>query len=285
MAGLSWNALMGLVSFSAAPESAIDVFDVNDVFRTDGCSFAKPQFCSVLQSLFQVSGVRRNEIRAGGTPRFGRRDFVWQGGRDLVLRYQKTNVFGLSADFAEDVTKSNWGFEFTWESGAYLGDHNEFSGLSEVDLYNLTVSVDRPTFVNFLNANRTFFINTQWFFQYVSGYREGFTSNGPFNVLAVLAINTGYWDDRLLPSTTFVYDFPSNSGATILQLQYRYSAVFSVTVGLAAFMGREQTRPMALNGNSLSNRTARGAYNAYVENGLSAIRDRDEIFLRIRYTF
>jgi hypothetical protein len=29
----------------------------------------------------------------------------------------------------------------------------------------------------------------------------------------------------------------------------------------------------------------RGAYKSFVENGLSAVRERDEIFMRIRYTF
>jgi hypothetical protein len=35
----------------------------------------------------------------------------------------------------------------------------------------------------------------------------------------------------------------------------------------------------------LSNRVGRHAYRDFVENGLSAVRDRDEMFLRIRYTF
>jgi hypothetical protein len=154
-----------------------------------------------------------------------------------------------------------------------------------VDRYNLTISVDRPTFINFLNQNRTFFINTQWFLQYVDGYRDSFPSNGPFNVLAVLAINTGYFDDRMLPSMSMVYDFGSNSGAWLPQVTYRYSSNFSVTVGAAAFFGREEARPMAISPTSLANRTARHAYKDFVENGLSAVRDRDEIFLRVRYTF
>ena len=66
---------------------------------------------------------------------------------------------------------------------------------------------------------------------------------------------------------------------------YRYSATFSVTFGLAAFAGREEGRPMAISPTSLSNRTGRYAYKDLVENGLSAVRDRDEIFLRVRYTF
>ena len=194
-------------------------------------------------------------------------------------------MLGFSADFAEDVTKSNWGLEFTWEDDVFEGNNNASLGYEPVNRYNLTISVDRPTFVNFLNANRTFFINTQWFFQYIEGYRSGFTNNGPFNVLAVLTINTGYFEDRLQPALTLVYDFDSNSAAVIPQVTYRFSSNFSAMVGLAVFEGRQEPRVMALEPTVVAGRTGRHAYNDFVENGLSAVRDRDEMFLRIRYTF
>jgi hypothetical protein len=285
MAALSWNALMGFVAFSAAPEVDISTFDVFDVMRTDGCSFRKVQFCGAVQSLWQVTGVRRNDVKAGGNGTFGRRDFVWHGGRDLLLRYQKYNVLGFSMDFAEDATKSNWGVEFTWEDDVFEGDNDVRLGVTPVNRYNLTISMDRPTFINFLNANRTFFINTQWFFQYVQGYHRSFTGNGPLNVLAVLTVNTGYWNDRLQPALTLVYDFGSNSGAAIPQVTYRYSSDFQVTFGIAVFTGREEPRRMALVPTTLSARVGRHAYKDFVENGLSAVRDRDEVFLRVRYTF
>jgi hypothetical protein len=288
MAVLSWNTLLGLVVFSspAVPgKFLITDWDPSQPFRTDGCSFAAPQFCRNVQSFFQISGIQRSTMRAGGNWRFGRRDWTWAGGKEIVLRYERRNIVGFGMDFAEDFTKSNWGFEFTWEKDILLADNDRIDGLSEVDRWNWTISVDRPTFVNFLNQGRTFFINTQWFIQYVSGHEKAFPSNGPWNVLAVLAINTGYFDDRLLPSMSIVYDFGSNSGAWLPQLQYRYSANFSVTLGLAVFAGREEARPMAISPTSLSNRTGRHAYKDFVENGLSAVRDRDEIFLRVRYTF
>ena len=194
-------------------------------------------------------------------------------------------MLGFSTDFAEDATKSNWGLEFTWENDVFEGDNDAALGYTPVDRYNLTVSVDRPTFVNFLNANRTFFINSQWFFQYISDYGHSFTNDGPLNVLAVLAIDTGYFDDRLLPSLTVVYDFGSNSGAVLPQVTYLFNAEFSATFGLALFAGREESRPMAISPTVLSDRVGRHAYEDFVENGLSAIRDRDEIFLRLRYTF
>lgn len=101
----------------------------------------------------------------------------------------------------------------------------------------------------------------------------------------MFTIQTGYFDDRLLPGMSLVYDKRSNSGAFLPQVQYRYTAEFSVTFGVALFMGREEPRPAALTPVGLGNRAGRHAYDDFVENGLSAVRDRDEIFLRLRYTF
>jgi hypothetical protein len=289
MATLSWNAMMGLVA-NATPEDPnnplIDDFDARNPFRRNACSFAQPYWCSTIRAFFAITGVQRDIVRAGGNGRFGRRDFGWHGGQDLALRYEKRNVFGTSVDFAEDVTKSNWSFEFTWIEGLPFTNNNTFDGISRADTFNLTVSVDRPTFVNFLNANRTFFFNSQWFFQWVDDYQNGgFTSNGPWNVLMTFTIQTGYFQDRLLPSVTFVYDFQSNSGAFLPQVTYRFTENFSATFGLAAFAGRFERKDTALVPTALPTRVGEDSYTAFVENGLAVVRERDEAFLRIRYTF
>ena len=141
--------------------------------------------------------------------------------------------------------------------------------------------------MNFLNANRTFFINTQWFFQYTDDFEEGFT--GPayqWDIFGVLAISTGYFQDRLLPSLTMVYFVRNNSAALLPQITYRFTENFQATFGLAAFLGREQERPMPINGLApVTERFGRNAYKSFIEPGLSVVRERDEIFLRIRYTF
>ena len=288
MAVISWNTMIALVVLSTPPEGEsprIQDFDPDRPFRTDGCSFAAPAWCGNISAYDSISGVRRNSVLAGGNSRYGRRDFIWHGGGDLVLRYEKRNVLGFSMDFAEDFSKSNWGFEFTWIKGLPFTNHDEFSNTSGADTYNLTISVDRPTFINFLNQNRTFFFNSQWFFQYVSGYETGFTSNGPWNVLATFTVTTGYFQDRLLPGVTFVYDVKSNSGAALPEVTYRFTENFSATVGLAGFFGRYQRKAASLYQNALDNRAGRGAYTTWAENGLSAIRERDELWLRVRYTF
>jgi hypothetical protein len=288
MAALSFNALMALVVLSTPDDPAnptIADFDPSHPYRADGCSLSRTHLCSNVQSLYQVTGVQRNTVLAGGDPRFGRRDFVWQGGSPLVLRYDKRNVLGFSTDFAEDRTKSSWGLEFTWVEGVTFADFDERDRTTTAQTFNTTISVDRPTFINFLNANRTFFLNSQWFVQWVDGYRESFPSDGPWNVLATFTIQTGFFRDRFQSNTTFVYDFGSNSGAWLPSVTYRYTENFSVTFGAAVFAGRMAVRDMPLAPVSLGNRAGRHAYDDFVENGLSVVRERDELFLRVRYTY
>jgi len=285
---LSWNLLMALTTFSrpADPDHPeIDEFDAERPFRRSACSFAQPQYCGIVAEFWKPFRTKRNDIRAGGNGRFGRRDFQWHDGTPLAVRFEKRNVLGFSTDFAEDLTKSNWSLELTWIEGVPYFDNDETDGLTDADAYNLVISMDRPTFVNFLNANRTFFVNTQWFLQYLDGYRSGFTSNGPWNLLGTLTISTGYFQDRLLPALTLVYDVASSSGAVLPQVTYRFTSDFSATFGASAFFGRFEEKRAALNPVASLNRAGRHAYSDFVENGLAAIRDRDELFLLVRYSF
>lgn len=158
-------------------------------------------------------------------------------------------------------------------------------GFDENDTYNLTISVDRPTFVNFLNQNRTFFVNSQWFLRYIDDYRQGgYVAHGPFSVLGTFTVVTGYHQDRLLPSFTWVHDVRSSSGGVIGQFTYRFTTEFSATVGLANFYGDPEPIPVALRQPLPSN--LGGEYRAHNRyGGLTPIAERDEIYMLIRYTF
>ncbi len=90
----------------------------------------------------------------------------------------------------------------------------------------------------------------------------------------------------MIPTLTLVHDFNSVSGAVITGLTYRYTTHFSIGVGVAAFYGRIQTKRAALTGLAgASGGAGKGRNRSYVQNGLSSVRDRDELFLRLRYTF
>jgi hypothetical protein len=279
MAALSWNLEMILVAtspnFSAATE-----------LSKTGCGFIRPELCTAVGQFMTVTGAQRNTVNAGGNALFGRRDFVWASGGELNLQYQKRNVLGFSMDFAEDYTKSNWGIEFGWEQHLPFQNNNSFNNISRSDDLELSVSVDRPTFINFLNQNRTFFFNWQFFFSYLTSYTSGMPFPGPFDVLGTYTISTGYFQDRLLPSVTFVWDIMSDSGAILPEVSYRFTENFSLAVGLAGFFGRPYSNQMPVNPfGTVTQQTGQNAYTTFTEPGLSLIRDRDEAYFRLRYTF
>jgi len=281
----SWNFLM-LAAGLNAQDGAVsrEVMDRNQPLALGRCSLRQPQYCSFVSGLASQSRNTSSSVRAGGNGKFGRRNFVWQSVGDLALRYQKRNILGLSTDFAEDTTKSSWGVEFTWVDDSLTADNNEYDGISPVDEYNLTLSVDRPTFINFLNPNRTFLINTQLFTSYLGNYREGMTREGPWTFLWLLNVSTGYFQDRFLMSAVAVWDLRSHSGAFLPTVQYRLTENFSVTIGANVFTGRYSSRQMGINQFSAfdeDNLTDK----VYVENGVSPVRDLDSFFTRIRYTF
>jgi hypothetical protein len=80
-----------------------------------------------------------------------------------------------------------------------------------------------------------------------------------------------------------VYDVRSESGAVSLDLQYRFSAVFSVTIGMNHFYGPGDVYriPIGLGALGESNQT----YRAERYSRLNAVRERDELFAVLRYTF
>jgi len=253
---------------------------------TGQCSTADPTTCGLVRAVFGLAGTQRPELYAGGNGRFGRRDFIWSAGSEIELIYHKRNVLGFATDFAEDVTKTNWGVEFTWVNGENYANTKRLSGYSTNDTFNLTVSVDRPTFINFLNPNRTFLFNTQWFTRYINGFERGgvFAVNGPWSLLGTFSVFTGYFQDRLLPALTAVYDLRSNSGAGLMSLTYRFSEVFSISFGAATFFGKPEGVRIPLQQALVGNNG--GSFRSQVKyDGLSAVSELDQFSLTLRYTF
>ncbi len=291
MAAFSYNLMILAVLFSTergADGNDVfepDEFDPDRPFAKNRCSLRQPQHCRAIKGLLGTAGNRRNDVLAGGNGRFGRRDFLWHGAQQLVLTYPKRNILGFSMDFAEDLSKTNWSLEFTWVEGDPFSNRNDPNGFSLIDTYNLTVSIDRPTFINFLNVNRTFFFNTQVFFSYRPEHTPAFSAEGPWNVLGVFTVFTGYFQDRLNMAATFVYDLQSRSGAILPSANYRFNQDTTLQFGMAFFYGRQDRRIQFLNPQAVGQNVGRDAYRSFVENGLAAVRDRDEIFLRLRWTF
>jgi len=251
-----------------------------------------PVFCRSIAGLVGGTTQTLPIQKAGGDGRFGRRDFLWQGGRQVATRYQKKNVFGFGLDFAEDVTKTSWGIEFSWMARKLFANTQEFSGLSQSDEMVLSMSVDRPTFFNFLNPNRSFFINFQMFLRYLPNYVGGKRNNdgmygtaaGQVTTQMALTFFTGYFQDRLAPRVTMVW-WPMDSQAAVLSgLSYRWNDAFSTSIGYTAFFGHVQDVQSSYF--PIAEYSSVQQYNgAALGRGPAAVHNRDQAELRFRYTW
>jgi hypothetical protein len=251
-----------------------------------------PVFCRTVAGIVGATTQTLPIKKAGGDGRFGRRDFLWQSGREMDFRYQKRNVLGFGLDFAEDVSKTSWGIEFSWMARKLLPNSTTYSGLSQSDEMVLSVSVDRPTFFNFLNPNRSFFLNFQAFVRYLPNYQGGSRNNdgnygyasGPFSTQMVLTFFTGYFQDRLAPRVSLVY-FPGESeGAALTGLSYRWNDAFSTSLGYTSFFGHVHSQqgayfPIAQYG-SVEQYTG-----AVLGRGAAPVLNRDQMEVRFRYTW
>jgi hypothetical protein len=307
MAALSWNFLAFLViqdgqtiltdrqedclTNPTDPFCSLTAYEqAREVFLDpDACSFVQPALCDTFRTLQGAVGLQRNVRKSGGNGVHGRRTFTWQSGGEAILTYNKRNVLGFSMDFAEDVSKANFSFEFTWIEGVQVANRNQYDDLDTVNDFNLTMSVDRPTFINFLNANRTFFFNWQVFVGYRQGWEKGMTTEGAWSMLTTFTVGTAYFQDRLSPNITSVYDVQTQSGAILTGISYRFTQNFSAAVGMAFFYGKPDfvDEPIAGFGpaGNRSQADADHLYKSGREGGLAIVRDRDEMWARIRYTF
>ncbi len=307
MAALSWNFVAFLVQQDgqaiydekvadcvtnpADPFCSLTPYEqAREVFLDpNACSFVQPALCDTFRTLQGTIGLQRNVRKAGGNGTHGRRTFAWQSGGEAILTYNKRNVLGFSMDFAEDVSKANFSFEFTWIEGVDVVNRNQYDDLSTANDFNLTMSVDRPTFINFLNANRTFFFNLQMFVGYREGWEKGQVTEGPWSLLGTFTVATAYFQDRLAPSITTVYDVQTQSGALLTGISYRFTENFSAAVGMAYFFGKPDFVDEPIAGLApAGNRSTAGPNELYKsgrEGGLAIVRDRDELWARLRYTF
>ncbi|HBZ72603.1 MAG TPA: hypothetical protein DEP35_23870 [Deltaproteobacteria bacterium] len=83
---------------------------------------------------------------------------------------------------------------------------------------------------------------------------------------------------------TFVHDFRTTSGAALFSLTYRFSEVFSATLGTDVFYGTPQKMELPIQQAVLLNNG--GDFMSRVKyDGLTALAERNELSLVLRYTF
>ena len=124
-------------------------------------------------------------------------------------------LVGTSADFYIDQIKSAFRVELAFTNGEEFPDTSKPRLFSESNVIRWVVGWDRPTYIRFLNPNRTFLLSAQIFGQHllnheyfespISGARIGFV-DWEYNFIGTFLFQAFYMNDRLQPRLIQAYD-------------------------------------------------------------------------------
>ena len=132
------------------------------------------------------------------------------------IHFPRVTLIGGSADFYIDPLKSAFRVELAHTSGEEFADTSASDLNSESDVIRWVVGWDRPTYIRWLNPNRTFLLSAQIFGQHlldhksishpISGQQIGFQDwkNG---YIGTFLFQGFFRNDRVLPRIIAAYDF------------------------------------------------------------------------------
>lgn len=178
-------------------------------------------------------------------------DFNSDGFGDLPVAetvHPRMDSYGFSMTYDDALnTKCVYRLEFLFQDRPY--EHLATADIERRRTIKTLLGIDRPTFVPFLNPNRTISFGFQAFVtQVVEGgdmKDAGLTLNGSHpnenTTMFSLGANTGYMQDRINPSILWIYD-PGRQG-NYLQVgtEFRFTDNILWYVGATLYDGKSDT--------------------------------------------
>lgn len=210
---------------------------------------------------------------------------------NLVAKYRKVNTMGLSVDWFEPNTGFVLRSELSWTANLLTSDLSKPDVFASTNVYRWLIGVDRPTFIRWLNPNRSFFLSAQAFGTHMPdarGGRFGISNGANDNFIFTFFVQNQYLRDQLAFMLFGVYGTTGNDGTTGGNAEYLVTNNWSVQLGATAFLGvrREHSlgpfggftgdgRPVSETGFGLNHMQAGG----------SERNQMDEFWGRVRYRF
>ena len=211
--GFSINAM---TFYSQLPALRAEIEGVNPFLG----NLIPPQFCppttpspGLWSPAFGACPLGFNPIDPTDTPGLER---VRQYVPAFDIYFPRVTLVGGSADFYIDPLKSAFRVELAHTSGEEFADTSASNLNSESDVIRWVIGWDRPTYIRWLNPNRTFLLSAQIFGQHlldhksishpITGHQIGFQDwkNG---YIGTFLFQGFFRNDRVLPRIIAAYDF------------------------------------------------------------------------------
>lgn len=211
-------------------------------------------------------------------------------GGQVNMFYEQVHTPGLSIDYFEPVSGIVFRIESSYTFDEPVQNTRKANWMDESDVVRFSLGMDRPTFIPFLNANRTFFLSAQIFDTYYLDHEQGQGDGyivGEHNFIYTLFAQTQYMRDQLIPNGFLVWEEESDSWVSGITTEYLFNNHWSIKGGAYFIWGGDKVKhdvgpftSFTLDGNY-----AQDTVFGYARQGIGALRDTDEVFVSVRYQF
>lgn len=219
-------------------------------------------------------------------------------GGQTDIQYQRSQTLGWSFDYFESYTGTVVRVESSVTLDELVNNTRKANWVDESEVMRWSIGVDRPTWIKWLNKDRTFFLSAQvfdtWYIDHEGDKHTGFL-NDEHNFITTFFFMANYFRDRVTPVGFLVWEEASNAWVAGFNTEWKIDNHWSIKGGLHTIWGgNENFRhdsgpfstfvvPFAAAG--VDDTYAQQSVFGIAHEGIGGLRDNDELFFQLKYQF
>ena len=228
-------------------------------------------------------------------------------GGHVKQSYKQSHIPGLSFDYFENYTGVVFRVESSWTLDELVMNTRKADWADTSNVMRWSIGLDRPTWIKWLNKDRTFFLSMQmfdtWYMNYEGDKHTGYL-NEEHNFITTFFYIANYLRDTLKPIGFAVWEEASNSFVAGQSLEWFIDNHWSIKGGFNLIWGgtnnfQHDAGPyhayIIPDGGAAQRASDGGGWNrrhpyqegplGLAHEGLGAFRDNDELFFQLKYQF
>jgi len=219
-------------------------------------------------------------------------------GGQTDIQYDRSQTLGLSFDYFESFTGTVFRVESSVTIDELVNNTRKANWVDESEVMRWSVGIDRPTWIKWLNKDRTFFLSTQvfdtWYLDHEGDKHTGFYTD-EHNFIWTFFFIGNYMRDRVTPLGFLVWEEASNSWVAGFNTEWKMDNHWSVKGGLHTIWGgnenfRHDSGPFStfvvpFSATGVADNYAQQSVFGAAHEGIGALRNNDELFLQLKYQF
>lgn len=289
----------GVSTCVGAPDEAfavpIRVADPNQAIQmlaTDGSgALVRDPLTGIARS---VNVVAQEALAKGDASILYRTGLLNGGGTSL--NYKQSHTPGLSFDYFEPWSGIVFRVESSWTFDELVSNTREADWMDTSEVMRWSIGLDRPTFIPWLNKDRTFFLSMQifdtWYMDHEGDKHTGYLTD-EHNFITTFFYIGNYMRDKLKPVGFVVWEESSNSYVFGQSVEWFIDNHWSIKGGLhMIWEGDENYRHDMGPYTSYITPGADGRIDPFQESvfgiarrGIGALSNNDEVFFQLKYQF